>query len=154
MKYWIVNKEDRVSLEIKESLFKEIELSLDEISPDLVVVVGGDGTFIHAVHQYPNAIFFCVHTGHLGFYSNYTIENLRQLIDDINKKEYQIETLDTLYCQFLNGTNWIAAFAVNEMTILMPPRTLILNVLVDEEHLETFRGTGLCISTPFWFNCL
>lgn len=32
---------------------------------------------------------------------------------------------------------------------MLPRRTLILDVKIDDETLERFRGTGFCISTPF-----
>ncbi len=51
--------------------------------PELVIAVGGDGTIIKASHQYPNAVIFGVHTGHLGFYANYGVEDVEVLIDNI-----------------------------------------------------------------------
>lgn len=149
MKYWIINKDDAASLKIKNELVEKIELEMDEISPAIVVVVGGDGTFISAVHQYPKAIFFGVHTGHLGFFANYTLNDVEQLIYDINHTSYQMEKIDVLRCNLQTSSKTIEGFAINEMTIITPPKTLILDVLVDNEKLETFRGTGLCISTAY-----
>ena len=149
MKYWIINKEDTVSLKIKEDLKKKIRFAQDEKNPELVVVIGGDGTFISAVHQYPKAIFFGIHTGHLGFYANYTLDDVVQLVDDINNQTYQIEKIDILECSINSDGKMIRNFAINEMTIITPPKTLILDVEIDGKRLETFRGTGLCISTPY-----
>lgn len=149
MTYWIVNKEDSFSEQIKKKLIKEIHLTLNQDNPNLVVVIGGDGTFISAVHQYPNAIFLGVHTGHLGFYANYTLDSLPQMIDSINQQNYMIEKIDVLECELKTHEQCIKAFAMNELTILKPPKTLILNVNIDGEKLETFRGTGLCISTAY-----
>lgn len=149
MKYWIIAKNDKKSTLAKEKLMKNITLELDEKNPELVVAIGGDGTFINAVHQFPQAVIFGLHTGHLGFYSNYTLESLDDLIMDINEKKYKVEWIDLLKCSIQAGKKNIVDYALNEMTIIMPPRTLILNVYVDEEKFETFRGTGLCISTSY-----
>lgn len=149
MKYWIIHKEDRVSLEIKEVLLKKIRLELDIEHPNIVIVIGGDGTFISAVHQYPDAVFFGIHTGHLGFFANYILEDVEQLITDINQKTYKVEKIDTLECTLVTSEKIIQNFAINEMTLLTPPKTLILDVEVDGNRLETFRGTGLCISTAY-----
>lgn len=149
MKYWIVSKEDETSKEIKETLLEKINMELTQKNPDLVVVIGGDGTFISAVHQFPNAIFLGIHTGHLGFYANYTLETVSKMIEDINHQSYQIEKIDVLECELNTCEQQIQAFAINEMTIIKPPKTLILNVNIDHQKLETFRGTGLCISTAY-----
>ncbi|MDE6661028.1 MAG: NAD kinase, partial [Anaeroplasmataceae bacterium] len=147
--YWIIHKEDDISLELKEKLINEIKLELCPDKPDYVIVIGGDGTFISAVHQYPKAIFFGIHTGHLGFYANYTLEDVSKLIDDIHQQNFQIEKLDILECQLSHGEKNIHTFAMNEITIITPPKTLIAEIFIDKEKLETFRGTGLCISTPY-----
>lgn len=149
MKYWIINKIDEVSLNIKEKLLQKIQLELDEINPDIVLVVGGDGTFISAVHQYPKAIFFGIHTGHLGFFANYTLNDVEELIEDINNSLYKIEKIDVLECVLSTTEQTFQTFSINEMTIITPPKTLILDVEVDKKKFETFRGTGLCISTAY-----
>ena len=147
MKYWIVHKNDASSLEIKNVLLKKIKLELDSNNPQIVIVIGGDGTFISAVHQYPNSIFFGVHTGHLGFFSNYTLNDVEKLVEDINNTTYKIEKIDVLECVLATTEQTFNAFSINEMTIITPPKTLILDVEIDDKKLETFRGTGLCIST-------
>ncbi|MDE7264332.1 MAG: NAD kinase [Anaeroplasmataceae bacterium] len=149
MKYWIIHKEDALSLEVQKHLLQKIKLNLDENDPDLVIVIGGDGTFISAVHQYPHAIFFGIHTGHLGFFSNYTLNDVEELIKNVNHQTYQIEEIDVLECNLKTKEESLQVFALNELTILTPPKTLILDVEIDGKRLETFRGTGLCISTPY-----
>lgn len=149
MKYWIINKNDTLSIEIKEVLLQKIKLELDIDNPHIVIVIGGDGTFISAVHQYPNSIFFGIHTGHLGFFSNYTLNDVEELIEDINNTIYKVDKIDVLECVLSTAEQTFKAFSINEMTIITPPKTLILDVEVDNKKLETFRGTGLCISTAY-----
>ena len=38
--------------------------------------------------------------------------------------------------------------ALNEITLISAPRTLILDIFINDKELEEFRGTGICISTP------
>lgn len=148
MKFTIICKKDEESFQLMEYLKQNICLEESIHSPDLVIAIGGDGTFIEAIHTYPNAVIFGLHTGHLGFYSNYTKEDVHLLIEDINKQSYQVERLDALCCK-IDDKKPIVAYALNEMTIIMPPRTLILDVWIDDCQLETFRGTGFCISTAY-----
>lgn len=149
MKYWIIDRKDDISLEIKEQLKKQIQWELSDQNPDYVIVIGGDGAFISAVHQYPNAIFFGVHTGHLGFYANYTLDDIEQLVIDINEGKYCVEKIDALKIHLTSEEQVIDDFAINECTIITLPKTLLLNVAVDERKLEKFKGTGLCISTTY-----
>ncbi len=149
MKYCILNKNDDLSNNIKEKLLSDIKMMLDYKNPDIVIVVGGDGTFIDAVHKYPNSIFFGIHTGHLGFYADYTTDCINDLINDINNSNYKLDQIDILDCKIKTKTNIINTFAINELTVISPPKTLILDVLIDDILFEKFRGTGMCVSTAY-----
>ena len=47
----------------------------DDEHPDVVITVGGDGTLLGAFHRYRNQLdsirFVAIHTGHLGFYTDW-----------------------------------------------------------------------------------
>ncbi len=149
MNYCIVVRDDKDSHLIEKRIKDNIILNYNDKNPDLVVAVGGDGTIIKATHLYPSAIIFGVHTGHLGFYANYSKDEIDLLINDINNNSFEVENLKKLTCEIetIDG-KLIYADALNEITVVTPPRTLILDVNIDDEFLERFRGTGLCISTP------
>ena len=149
MRYCIVNRNDDKSKEVSAWLKPKINHIYDEEAPELVIAIGGDGTIIKSAHQYPNSTIFGVHTGHLGFYANYSLEELDTLIEDVNTGSYKIDFMDLLSCEIVDSQNKrVEANALNEITILTPPRTLILDVYIDNEYFEKFRGTGMCISTP------
>jgi len=149
MKYTIYSrKQDEITLGIVDEIKKSIKLEYDEKNPDIVITVGGDGTIIRAVNKYINlvdkVIFFGVKTGHLGFYTNFTKDSINELIDMINNNKFEIETHSLLEWQ----TNKYSGYAINEVTIINPTSTQIVDVFIDNEKFETVRGTGLCISTP------
>ena len=145
--YTIIHKFDEKTLEICEIIKKNIKLEYDEKNPNIVFTIGGDGTFIRACHKYPTAVFFGVHTGHLGFYSNFSIEELPVLIKQINEQNYQVERIPLLSVQVISDKVYNYT-AINEMTIISPPRTLKLDVYINDNFFFFFRGTGMCISTP------
>lgn len=149
MKYFIIHKNDELSKQVKEELKKKICLEYSNTSPDYVIVIGGDGTLLSAVHQFPNAVFFAIHTGHLGFYANYTLDDLDILVDDIHNESFYVEKIDIIKGKIETEESGIEDFAINEMTIISPLKPIILEVKIDDIKLETFRGTGLCISTPY-----
>ena len=149
MKYCAVIKDDLNSKELFSSFKDKIKHEYNTENPDYVISIGGDGTILKTFHQYPNATIFAVHTGHLGFYTNYSINDIDDLIEDINSSNYSTENLDLLSCKIIDkNEKEIIDNALNEITIVTPLRTLILDVNIDNEFFEKFRGTGLCISTP------
>lgn len=149
-KYAIITREDKKSLHIKEILLKELNefMEYNEELPDIVISVGGDGTILRSIQQYIHIIdkvcFIGLHTGTLGFYTDYRKEEFSLLIDDIKNKKGNITNRTLLHVK----TNRIDALALNEVRIENNRHSLVLDVFIDEEHLETFRGNGLCVSTP------
>ena len=149
MKYYIFCRNDDKSQKISEKIKKSLTLILDDKSPDIVIAIGGDGTILKAFHSYPNAIIFGIHTGSLGFYANYGVDDVDMLIESINSCSYNIECMDLLNCKLIDfDNNIIENNALNEITIVNPTKTLIIDVSIDDSYFEKFRGTGMCISTP------
>lgn len=149
MKYCLLARDTDRSNEVANYIKANVKLEYDENIPDIVVAIGGDGTILKASHQYPNAVIFGIHTGHLGFYANYSADDLETIVSDIHSRNYKIDALDILETTFKdrNGRTY-TDFAMNEVTIVCPPRTLRLDVYIDNEYFERFRGTGFAISTP------
>lgn len=148
MKYSVYSrKQDEVSLSIVKKIKSLIKLEYDEENPDIVITVGGDGTILRAVHKYIDIVdkitFFGVKTGHLGFYTNFTIDAIDELCEKINNNVFEVESHSLL--EWKTKSN--KGYAINEITITNPTATQIVDVLIDQENFETVRGTGLCIST-------
>lgn len=148
MKYSVLIRDDDKSKKIAEYIKKNIIYSYDDNNPDIVIAVGGDGTLLEAFHKYPNSVVFGLHTGHLGFFANYNPDNIDLLINDINNNTYKTEKIPLL-SMLIEESNGNAYYedAINEATVLSSVKTLILDVKIDDEILEKFRGTGLCVST-------
>ena len=93
MKYALMVRNDDLSkktaLKIKESL--QNFFIYDEKNPDLVISIGGDGTILEAVHQYLNVdcCFVGIHTGTLGFYTDYQVDEVDQFIKDVASRQFK-----------------------------------------------------------------
>ncbi len=152
-KYVIVSKGCLESNKIEEQLKNKLTLKYDEVNPDFIIVIGGDGTILRGIHQYKKilnkVIFFGIHTGHLGFLTNYNKDNVDNIIDLLNNNEKaKIEEHQLLEYKFSSEEGELSGIALNEVTITSAPNMITLNVVIDNQILETFRGGGLCISTP------
>ena len=97
MKYCITSRGDIDSETLKNEMTMKLSnstLVFDEEEPDLVISIGGDGTLLSAFHHYVHRLdktaFIGVHTGHLGFYADWTPEEIDKLIDCITNTPYQI----------------------------------------------------------------
>lgn len=158
MKFAIVSKGDNRSDTIKATMkqyLTEFDLEYDEDEPELVISVGGDGTFLEAYHRYLHRLeetaFIGVHTGHLGFYTDYTPDELEKLIIEIAKTPFQTVEYPLLevIIRSKTGEKEDRLLCLNEVMIKTADgSSVVLDVEIKGEHFETFRGDGICISTP------
>ena len=78
------------------------------------------------------------------------MDDVDLLVNDINTNSFSVDKLELITAEFIDDKgNVICDNAVNEVTIVSPVKVLLLNVFIDDEYFESFRGTGLCISTPY-----
>lgn len=147
MKYSIVHRGDDFTKEVLNKIKSKITHEYDDVNPDYVITIGGDGTILRAVHKYmdniSNIVFFGINTGHLGFYTNFDLNEIDELVDSINSNKFESDYYTLLECE----RNSKIEYALNEVT-LMSNYVQEVDVFADNKMLEKFRGTGLCISTP------
>lgn len=153
-KYSLVVKQDEKSQIIAAELKNKLKgiLEYDDSTPDLIISVGGDGTMLYALHQFyhlvSNVYFLGVHTGTLGFYTDYMASEVDQLVNDIKEDKYEISKRSILETTLYTSTSEKKYYSLNEVRIENTHYTQVLDVYINNEHLETFRGNGICVSTP------
>ena len=157
MKVAIYANEGRRSEEISKKLkkkFADTHFVYDEKHPDIVVTVGGDGTLLAAFHKYTEIIdtvrFVSVHTGHLGFYTDWRDDEIDDLVislqsDNGQAVSYPLLDIRVKYQGITKPANFLA---LNESTLKRNGATMVTDVYIGGEFFEKFRGDGLCISTP------
>jgi NAD+ kinase len=157
MKFAITSKGDATSNTLMQKMktyLLDFELEYDEDQPDLVISVGGDGTLLYAFHRYRSRLdktaFIGVHTGHLGFYADWVPDEIEKLVIAIAKTPYQVVEYPLLevIIRYNNGGKEARYLALNECTVKSVSGTLVMDVEIKGDLFETFRGDGLCISTP------
>lgn len=157
MKIALIQNETEKSIELYKKLLFLLEsngLVIDQEEPDVVISIGGDGTLLSAFHQYTHRLdktrFLGVHTGHLGFYTDWREYQLEELVQSLlNDKGESVsypllET--TLVCGPDQETTKI--LSLNEASLKIINGTLVCDVFIKEDYFESFRGDGLCVSTP------
>lgn len=157
MKFTIIAKEDNNSQNIAQRIrtyLEDFELIWNEDEPEIVISVGGDGTFLNAFHKYTyrlqDTAFVGVHTGHLGFYADWRPFEVEKLVIAIAKKPLHVVEypLLRLYIHYNDEREPESYLALNEATVKTVEGTFVMDVEIKGEHFERFRGDGLCVSTP------
>ena len=118
---------------------------------ELIISIGGDGTFIKALHKnnFPSIPIVGINTGHLGFYQEVDPDNIDEFIDDYTNGNYSIEQLKLIEAEVFTRNKSHVMLGVNEMALKAKNSKIIhMNVFVNRNHLEKFSGDGILISTP------
>ncbi|HFU3799716.1 TPA: NAD kinase [Streptococcus suis] len=143
---------EEVSKELWTKL-KQANFILTPKNPDIVISIGGDGMLLSAFHKYEKLIdrvrFVGIHTGHLGFYTDYRdfevdklIENLK--LDNGARVSYPILNVKV---KMADG-RVVEARALNEATIKRLSKTMVADIIINNVPFERFRGDGISVSTP------
>lgn len=157
MKVAIYHNNNAHTLKITEQLTKLLvakHIEIDNENPDIVITVGGDGTLLGGFHHYEYCLdhvkFIGVHTGHLGFYTDWHDYEVDKLVDAITDKTPQVVSYPLLkgVITYADGSPNEQFLALNESSFKRLLETLRTDVYISGEFFESFRGDGLCISTP------
>lgn len=119
--------------------------------PDLVLSVGGDGTFLETMLKVRNfgIPIAGVNTGRMGFLANISDEEIGHSIDMLCKGEYEIIERSLISITHPSGLfDKEYSTALNEITIQKgDPSMITINVYVDQTYLNTYWADGLIVST-------
>lgn len=152
VKYAIYVKEYERSYKIKDYIIQRLgKDNVDYDNPKYVFSIGGDGTYLKALHNYiysdniQDIVFININTGNLGFYSNLDEEDIDNLMDNIiDHQEYVYHDL----IEFRINDEDKARYCMNEICLYSFPEAVKLDCYVDGNLFESFCGSGLVVSSP------
>lgn len=123
--------------------------SVDPKDIDFLISMGGDGTILRLLHNYPQieAPIFGINLGSLGFMADITISEVYPSLQDLLAGNYRIQKRLMMEGHSLHNDK---CFAVNEMVIhrAQNPSLVELSVHVDGTYLNTFAADGIIVATP------
>lgn len=128
----------------------EVNIGFSE-NADLNVVVGGDGSFLQAVHnsQFSIIPFIGINTGNLGFFQDITPDQIDDFLEYLSASKLKFESIYLIEADVCTNDQCINFLAINEIAIKnVSSRTVHLNVSINDTFLEKFSGDGIIISTP------
>lgn len=135
-----------------ESKFESLGITICDESPNIIITIGGDGTVLKGVHHYhdrlDDVIFIGVHTGTLGYYTDWLPTEIDELASFIKEQAFEIAGYPLIKAVIHTKNEVKEAYALNEFTVLNATRTQHLDIKINDVFLESFRGTGVCVCTP------
>jgi NAD+ kinase len=126
---------------------------LAERSPDLALVLGGDGTLLSATRAVAKAgtLILGVNLGTLGFMTEVTLADLYPSLEAIVKGSYIVDCRSMLRGSLIRGGQTVAMHeALNEVVISKGAiaRLNHFELFVNSEFVSSYRADALIIATP------
>jgi NAD+ kinase len=119
---------------------------------DLLISVGGDGTFLETVHIIRDSGIpvLGVNTGRLGFLASTHKDEIKEVLQFIQEDKYRLQNRSVLTLETkenLFGTN---NFALNELTVHKKDTSSMITIhaYFGDLYLNSYWADGLIVATP------
>ena len=141
-----VNREKPLDEETRRRLDEDVaalELKVVEEDADVVIVLGGDGTFLRAVHEFPDAPLLGFNLGGLGYLANigerdFTFAHMKLATGRYRISERRMIEVDGKFA------------ALNDIVITreMSGHSTRLDLAADGRRVTSYMADGLIFATP------
>ena len=144
---WLREQVDVVGFDLEQ------RADLTRTEADLAIVLGGDGAILRAARQMgrQQVPVVGINLGKLGFLAEFTPAQFRARFGELLTRQYRVVEHLMLECELIapDGSRQVH-LGLNEVVISMGPpfRLIDIELVVDGEHVTTYSGDGLIISTP------
>lgn len=123
------------------------------IGCELVLVLGGDGTFLRAAElaRHAGIPVLGINLGRIGFLAEAEADHLVEGLGQVIRREYRVEHRMTLDVRLIVGGEVVGeGWALNEVSIERGHQTGVLELLleIDGRPVSSFGCDGLLVSTP------
>lgn len=120
---------------------------------NLVIVVGGNGTLLHAAHSIvqKDIPLLGVNLGHLGFLAEISPHEVEKQLDHILAGNYIEERRSVLEVDLIrDGKKISTSTAINDVVVhvMQMVRMIEIETRVNKQHLNTLRADGYIVATP------
>lgn len=136
-----------------DELNKSIKSKYKSKNPDLIIPIGGDGTFINAIQKYIdlNIPFYGIANGTLNFLMNkHKYKDINKLLKKISQRKIKIDYVKTPTLQYFYNGNF-AGNVINEIVIgdtLTGFPTIGIKTNDKIKFKKTIKTSALVLSTP------
>lgn len=118
---------------------------------DLVVSIGGDGTFLRAAAWVGSrrTPVMGINTGHLGYLAGFTLADFEEVLAAL-RGNYDVSPRITLKVESGHLPDGFSPFALNEISVAKGDTTSMVSIhaYVGRHFLADYQADGLVVSTP------
>ncbi|MCZ6552163.1 MAG: NAD(+)/NADH kinase [SAR324 cluster bacterium] len=111
---------------------------------DLIVAMGGDGTVLRALNEFPGNPVLAINYGTVGFLTAGDRKELESVLQQVLAGDYVLSERLILRCEYQGRT----VHAVNELLVRSSLRMIEVDVFVNDAKIRTIRGDGVIVGTP------
>ena len=137
--------------ELRPAMLEGVSLAETPEGADIVVSIGGDGTFLRTTQwvdgrQIP---IVGVNTGHLGYLAALTLDELPLLLQYIHDDRFRMERRSLICVETPQLPDYVGQYALNEVSLFKEESASMINaaVCVDGAPLADYRADGLILCT-------
>ena len=121
--------------------------------PNLVIVLGGDGTLLAAARAFARTTtpILSVNLGSLGFLTEIPLSDLYSTLDDWCQNQADIEIRSMMHAEIVRNGETIQEWdALNDVVVAKGTiaRMGDFSVEIEKQFVATFRADGIIVSTP------
>jgi len=130
-----------------------MEFSAWSKTTDLVIVVGGDGTFLRVARElaHTSLPILGINLGHKGFLAEIEVDKLLPSLQKLLDGNFCTGERMMLNTEIIRDNQSIASFlSLNDVIISRGPfsRIIKLDTYINEDFLESYPGDGMIIASP------
>lgn len=172
MEYTKINKEGVINMSKQQNIFfyyQKDGVIEDKLNPlfdlarennftivnepkdaNIIISVGGDGAFLQAVRK-SGFRQDCLYTGitrsdESGLYCDFNLDNFNEMLHSMVHEEMEVRRFPVIDIKVNDETTFEC---LNELSVRSTIiKSIVIDVLIDDQHFETFRGDGLIVATP------
>lgn len=124
----------------------------DDFTADMVISIGGDGTFLKAARRVgrKGIPILGINTGRLGFLADISPEEMEETLDEIHDGRYTVEERSVLQLICNDTRLQVSPYALNEIAVLKRDSSsmIAIHTAINGAFLNTYQADGLVIATP------
>lgn len=129
----------------------KIEITNEVSECDLIISIGGDGTFLKSARLSCEKPLIGIHTGTLGFLTEINPKNIKEALTDLLNNNYHIEERMMLEGEIIrqNGEAIEIPQALNEIAISKNILGVVrFDAIIDGKLINSYTADGILVCTP------
>ncbi len=148
--YKVISSKTKEKLvEIAKKLNIEVISEIDDA--DIIISIGGDGTFLESSRLTCGKPIIGINTGSLGYLTEISPENIENALKDILNNDYYIEERIMLEGEIIKKSGEIIKIppALNEIAISKNTLGVVrFDVNINEKLINSYTADGMIVCTP------